>query len=510
MTTPVQLAYKNLLLVCMACAQLWAQAQTAAPAPAPSPTLASLVRDALDSHPTTQSQRALVASAAAGVESARWQFYPTPSVSLENATTSGTDPSYQGDNRVATLRLQQPLYTGGRLTAGADKAQASLDQSQAALEESRLQLSLRVVQAYGEWLSAHLKVQASQKNEDTHNRLLRQVQRRIEEGVSAESDRVLALGRLDAVRAEVTATQVQGDMALARLGQLLGRPIVGAALTRTVATPRPVSALTAALLEQALGQSAALQKAQSQVRVQEATVVERRADLLPEIYLRAERQYGNFNFANGAPVNRFFVGVSSRLGAGLSGLSNVAAARSQLEAARARVGEARAAWWPSLSLTAQGGGVSSELSNLLKSGASTWGVGLLGALPLFDGGRREAGVNVAQAQLDGSVIAFREQFLLALKDVEDQLGALALLQAQGEANTRAVAAAGQALKLSDTRYRNGLVSQLELLDARRSELANRRAALQVRSAQYQATVGLIRALGGGWRDESVRLAAGRP
>ena len=321
----------------MACAPLWAQAQTTAPAPAPSPTLASLVRDALDSHPTTQSQRALVASAAAGVESARWQFYPTPSVSLENATTSGTDPSYQGDNRVATLRLQQPLYTGGRLTAGAEKAQASLDQSQAALEESRLQLSLRVVQAYGEWLSAHLKVQASQKNEDTHNRLLQQVQRRIGEGVSAESDRVLALGRLDAVRAEVTAAQVQGDMALARLGQLLGRPIVGAALTRTVATPRPVSALTSALLEQALGQSAALQKAQSQVRVQEATVVERRADLLPEIYLRAERQYGNFNFANGAPVNRFFVGVSSRLGAGLSGLSNVAAARSQLEAALAEV-----------------------------------------------------------------------------------------------------------------------------------------------------------------------------
>jgi multidrug efflux system outer membrane protein len=177
---------------------------------------------------------------------------------------------------------------------------------------------------------------------------------------------------------------------------------------------------------------------------------------------------------------------------------DLAAARSQLQAAQARVGVARAAWWPSLSLTAQGGGVSNELSNLLKSGASTWGIGLLGALPIFDGGRREAGVNAAQAQLDGSAIAFREQFLFALKDVEDQLGALTLLQAQGEASARAVSAAGQALKLSDTRYRNGLVSQLELLDARRSELANRRTALQVRSAQYQATVGLIRALGGGW------------
>lgn len=187
---------------------------------------------------------------------------------------------------------------------------------------------------------------------------------------------------------------------------------------------------------------------------------------------------------------------------------DLAAARSQLEAAQARVGVARAAWWPSLSLTAQGGGVSNEVSNLLKSGASTWGIGLLGALPIFDGGRREAGINAAKAQLDGSAIAFREQFLLALKDVEDQLGALSLLQAQGEASARAVSAAGQALKLSDTRYRNGFVSQLELLDARRSELANRRAALQVRSAQYQATVGLIRALGGGWRPAAPTQLAG--
>jgi multidrug efflux system outer membrane protein len=186
---------------------------------------------------------------------------------------------------------------------------------------------------------------------------------------------------------------------------------------------------------------------------------------------------------------------------------DLAAAQSQLQAAQARVGVARAAWWPSLSLTAQGGGVSNELSNLLKSGASTWGVGLLAALPIFDGGARQAGVDAAKAQLDGSAIAFREQFLLALKDVEDQLGALSLLQLQGEASSRAVNAAGQALKLSDTRYRNGLVSQLELLDARRSELANKRAALQVRSAQYQATVGLIRALGGGWApDATVKLA----
>jgi multidrug efflux system outer membrane protein len=75
---------------------------------------------------------------------------------------------------------------------------------------------------------------------------------------------------------------------------------------------------------------------------------------------------------------------------------------------------------------------------------------------------------------------------------------LRLLAEQAEAQERAVQGAARTTSLSDVRYRNGLVSQLDLLDARRSELRNRRQALQVRSAQYQATVGLIRALGGGW------------
>ena len=77
-----------------------------------------------------------------------------------------------------------------------------------------------------------------------------------------------------------------------------------------------------------------------------------------------------------------------------------------------------------------------------------------------------------------------------------------LLAAQAEAQARAVDAAARATALSDARYRNGYVSQLDLLDAQRSELRNRRQALQVKSAQYQATVGLVRALGGAWEVRS--------
>lgn len=177
---------------------------------------------------------------------------------------------------------------------------------------------------------------------------------------------------------------------------------------------------------------------------------------------------------------------------------DVAAAQSSMLAAQKRVGVAQAAWFPDLTLTANGGFASSELGDLFKWSARSWGIGALLSLPLFDGGRREAGVKGANAQWDAAAAGYREQVLVAFRDVEDQLSALRLLADQAGAQKQAVDAASRATVLSTSRYRNGYVSQLELLDARRSELANRRQALQVRAAQYQATVGLIRALGGGW------------
>ncbi|MBX9793885.1 MAG: TolC family protein, partial [Burkholderiaceae bacterium] len=146
----------------------------------------------------------------------------------------------------------------------------------------------------------------------------------------------------------------------------------------------------------------------------------------------------------------------------------------------------------------KGGGASSELGDLFKWSARSWGIGALLSLPIFDGGRREAGVDNASAELDVALASYRDQVLVAFRDVEDQLSSLRLLTEQAEAQSRAIAAASRATVLSDSRYRNGLVSQLDLLDAQRSELTNRRQALQVKSAQYQSTVGLVRALGGGW------------
>lgn len=177
---------------------------------------------------------------------------------------------------------------------------------------------------------------------------------------------------------------------------------------------------------------------------------------------------------------------------------DVAAAQGTMLAAQARLGVAKTAWFPSVSLTAAGGFASPEIGDLFKWSARAWSIGALLSLPVFDGGRREAGVQGAQAQLDAALAGYRGQVLTAFRDVEDQLSALRLLQEQAEAQGRAVSSSTRATVLSDARYRNGLISQLELLDARRSELRNRRQAVQVKATQYQATVGLIRALGGGW------------
>lgn len=177
---------------------------------------------------------------------------------------------------------------------------------------------------------------------------------------------------------------------------------------------------------------------------------------------------------------------------------DIAAAQSSMRAAQARVGVAKAAWFPSFSLTANGGYATPEIRDLFTKSTQAWGLGALLSLPLFDGGRREAGVQNARAELNIAMANYREQVLIAFRDVEDQLSSLRLLAERSEAQSRSVASSSRATVLSDSRYRNGFISQLELLDARRSELRNRREALQVLSARYQATVGLIRALGGGW------------
>lgn len=185
-------------------------------------------------------------------------------------------------------------------------------------------------------------------------------------------------------------------------------------------------------------------------------------------------------------------------GAVLTRRPDVAAAQQSMQAAQVRLGLARTAWFPTLTLTASGGGASPDVASLLQASMRTWALGAFLGLSLFDGGRRDAAIQGADADLEAALAGYREQILVALREVEDQLAALHMLAAQREVESQAVDLGSRAVLLADSRYRSGLASQLDVLDARRGELRTRREALQVRAAQYQATVRLIRALGGGW------------
>jgi outer membrane protein, multidrug efflux system len=189
------------------------------------------------------------------------------------------------------------------------------------------------------------------------------------------------------------------------------------------------------------------------------------------------------------------VGVPASM---LARRADVAAAEKSVQAAQARLGLAQSAWLPKLSLTSTGGFASPELATLLSGSMQAWAMGALVGLPLLDGGRLDAGVQYADGELAAAQAQRRERILQALKDVEDQLAAIRALAEQAAVQERAVTSASRLAQMSASRQRNGLASQLDVLEARRIELGQQRSLMQLQAQQQQAVVGLIRALGGGW------------
>ncbi len=283
-------------------------------------TIPQLIREALARHPAVVAQAGLRTAAQAAVETAHWQYWPTPSIGLERASTS--DPAYAGDRTVATLRLQQPLWTGGRLDANLSKAKAQAEAAEAEAQITRQQLALRVLQAWSEAVAAQAKVSAYEQSRDVHARLLELVERRTREGVSAQADIDLARSRLDGTEADLATAMAQRQTAQDKLRLLVGRSVDTLSLTRSADEPRHLSSSTLdAWLATAREHSPQLAKAHAQASVAQADIALAKAALSPEVYLRAERQYGSSSVAGQAPQNRFFVGVSSAFGAGLSSLS---------------------------------------------------------------------------------------------------------------------------------------------------------------------------------------------
>jgi multidrug efflux system outer membrane protein len=184
---------------------------------------------------------------------------------------------------------------------------------------------------------------------------------------------------------------------------------------------------------------------------------------------------------------------------------DVAEAERQLAAANALIGVAKAAFFPVLRLTGSGGYLSADVENLFNWDSRVWSIGPSLSLPIFAGGRNLANYRQAQSAYDEAVAHFRQRALVAFGDVENSLSGIRHLADQYAAQQRAVSNARRAAELAGERYRSGIVSYLEVVDANREALLAERATDQLAGQRQIAAVQLIKALGGGWNERMFRL-----
>ena len=179
----------------------------------------------------------------------------------------------------------------------------------------------------------------------------------------------------------------------------------------------------------------------------------------------------------------------------LVGRPDVVQAEQQLVAAEANIGVARAAYFPSITLTSSVGTASSALRDLFSQ--SAWSIAGSALMPIFDAGRVRNNVDAAKANREIAVAQYEKVVQTAFKEVADALAGRATLDEQLRAQDAQAAAEATRLELVDLSFRNGAASSLDLLDAQRATFAAQQAALQVRLAQLQNQVQLYKVLGGG-------------
>jgi NodT family efflux transporter outer membrane factor (OMF) lipoprotein len=183
---------------------------------------------------------------------------------------------------------------------------------------------------------------------------------------------------------------------------------------------------------------------------------------------------------------------------------DIAAAERRAAAANAQIGIAKAAYFPSFTIAAATGYQSATMAQWFTTPSRFWSIGPALALSLFDGGLRRSQSDQAIAAYDASVAAYRQTVLTGFVEVEDNLAALRILEQEAQVQDEAVKSARLSLELTLNQYKAGTVSYLNVTAAQATALANERTAVDILNRRLAASVLLIKALGGGWSDASLR------
>ncbi len=310
-------------------------------------------------------------------------------------------------------------------------------------------------------------------------------------------------------RAEVQASA--GDFADVRLAlqseladayvRLRGLDLQADLLQRTVAGYQRAFDITNRRHLGGVASGLDLSRAQAQLADAQAQLVDVRA-------ARALVEHAIATLA-GAPASRFSLAATNAapglpvVPAGLPSTlierrPDIAAAERRVAAANAQIGVARAAFFPDITLNASGGFQSTDRTFLFSPGDALWSLGANAAMNLFDGGLRRAVVRGAFAARAAAASDYQQRVLTAFQQVEDSLALLNRLGAEAERRDVAVQAAGRTEALSTILYQKGATNILDVTIAQTAALQARQAAIALQTRRLQASVQLIRALGGGW------------
>ncbi len=289
-------------------------------AAADSLNLGEAFRLALDGHPLVELKRGGIEAAQEDVEGAKWKRFP--SVTVENGRFLGQQSVIQTNSRpnTSTWRVQQPLWTGGKIDTEIDGMGLRKQVAESSLLEVEQDLLMRVAQSYSDLVRLQERIQIAVENLAEHQRLFDQIRRRTDQQVSAEVDVALAQARLRQTQTELITMRAAASSARSTLEQLVGKPV--ASVERVSAPVAPLRDI-AEVLTAARAHAPMLKRLERERDVAKNDVETRRAQIYPNVSLRYEKFSGA---ATVVPFDRMMVVLEYQTGAGLSSMSAIEAA----------------------------------------------------------------------------------------------------------------------------------------------------------------------------------------
>jgi NodT family efflux transporter outer membrane factor (OMF) lipoprotein len=389
--------------------------------------------------------------ASAAAQIARASLWPTVGANLgaTRAQTNTNGVQRLSDTYSAGLNASWEADIWGRIRRSAEAGDATAEASAASLAAARLSIQATLAQNYLQLRVTDLQRDLYRRTVEAYTRSLQLTSHQYEAGTALRSDVAQAETQLRSAQAQLIdldATRNQLEHAIAIL--------MGLAPAQFSLAPRPAAA------------------GQSEQQAMDANAAQLQASL-PQI-----------------PT-----GLPSQL---LERRPDIAVAERQAAAANANIGVARAAYFPTLTLSASGGYGSVAFAQLFDTPSRVWSLGSALAATLFDGGARSARNAQAMAAFDAAVAQYKQTVLGGMQEVEDNLSTLRVLDQESTVQAQAVQAAQLAQRLAMSQYQAGTVTYLSVVTTQATALTNQRTAVTLLGRQLLASVALIKATGGGW------------